>query len=185
LSDAELYQQIRLGDGQALAQVYDRYVSKVYAIARRLTTDREMIEEIVQDVFTRVWTTQGYDPAVGEFSHWLGVVAKRIAIDHLRKQNRMQKSGVALAIEDQPIPDPKSSEGEALSRLMRADLRKALSGLRPEERLIMELAYFQGYTLSEVASTLEMPLGTVKTRLHAGLVRLRTSLADWQMEVHG
>lgn len=185
MTDEDLYQGVLRGDGQALSQLYDRYVRKVYAIARRLTSDRQMVEEIVQDVFTRIWTTQGYKASLGAFDHWLSVVARRIAIDHLRKHMRGQKAGHPVDIEGLDLRSTGGAEQEAHSRLMRAELRTAMSDLRPEERLVLELAYFEGYTLSEVATTLEMPLGTVKTRLHAGLTRLRTRMADWKLEVHG
>lgn len=185
MTDEELYEGVLRGDGQALSLLYDRYARKVYGIARRLTSDSQMIEEIVQDVFTRVWTTQGYKSALGAFDHWLSVVARRIAIDHLRKHMRGQKAGAPLDIEELDLRSASGAEQEAEGRLMRGELRAAMSGLRAEERLVLELAYFQGYTLSEVATALGMPLGTVKTRLHAGLSRLRTRMADWKLEVHG
>ncbi|MCY0875684.1 MAG: sigma-70 family RNA polymerase sigma factor [Firmicutes bacterium] len=185
MTDEELYEGVLRGDGQALSLLYDRYASKVFAIGRRLTSDRQLLEEIVQDVFTRVWTTQGYKPALGAFDHWLSVVARRIAIDHLRKHLRSHKSGVPLDITLLDLPASEGVEKEVQGRLVRGELRTAMSSLRPEERLVLELAYFHGYTLSEVATVLDLPLGTVKTRLHAGLLRLRTRMTDWKLEVLG
>lgn len=108
-----------------------------------------------------------------------------MAIDHVRKRMRRQKAGQAIEIEKSGLFAAENVEVEAAQHFVRADLHKALAGLRTEERAVLEMAYFQGMTLREVAIALEMPLGTVKTRLHTGLSRMRIELAEWKLEVLG
>ncbi len=183
MSDEELYARSKLGEAYALSQLYDRYGSRVAAIARRFVSDRQGVEEIVQDVFMRIWTTSAYNPDRGLFSHWICVVARRIAIDHARKRgSRVEMVGYER---DQGADAAVGLELAFDGRLLRTDLIRAMSDLRLEERIVLNLAYFEGKTLSEIAQDLNVPLGTVKTRLHTGLKHMRLRLADWRPEVQG
>ncbi|MCY0870391.1 MAG: sigma-70 family RNA polymerase sigma factor [Firmicutes bacterium] len=182
MTDDELYAQSRRKDTEAQALLYDRFAARVAAIARTVCRDREMVAEVVQDVFVRVWTTEAFDASRGAFDHWICVVAKRIAIDHLRRA----RSAPPLALMEHLQEDASADGARAFSsRMLRADLERAMLALRAEEREIIELAYFHGHTLTQVAEQLQLPVGTVKTRLHAALRRMRTTMADWQMEVGG
>jgi RNA polymerase sigma-70 factor (ECF subfamily) len=182
LTDEELYEQSRRGDAQAQAQLYDRFAPRVAAIARHACRDREMAAEVVQDVFVRVWTTEAFAANRGAFAHWICVVAKRMAIDHLRRA----RSTPTLALLEHLQEDATDAGERAfVSRLLRSDLERALLALRVEERQIIELAYFDGHTLTQVAELLQIPVGTVKTRLHAALRRMRATMAEWQTEVGG
>lgn|GEM_PF-341285 len=185
LSDEELYARTKLGEAYALSQLYDRYGARIAAIARRFISDRQGIEEVVQDVFMRIWTTNAFTPDAGIFSHWICIVARRIAIDHARKRDsRIEMVGYGG---DQGV-DAVATAGQEYafdSRLLHTDLMRALSALRQEEQVVLNLAYFEGKTLSEIAEDLNAPLGTVKTRLHMGLKHMRLRLADWRPEVRG
>ncbi len=181
MSDEELYARAKLGEAYALSQLYDRYGAQVAAIARRFVSDRQGVEEIVQDVFMRIWTTSAFDPDRGFFSHWICIVARRIAIDHARKRGaRIDMVGYG---HDRGGDVAVGQDHAFDSGLLRSDLVEAMSSLRPEERIVLNLAYFEGKTLSEIAHDLNVPLGTVKTRLHAGLKHMRPRLADWRPEV--
>jgi RNA polymerase sigma-70 factor (ECF subfamily) len=181
LSDEQLLALIAEGDGQALEELYSRYARKVYAIARHLLADRKTCEEVVQDVFTRVWTTRSFDPNQGLVDHWICVVARRVAIDYLRKM-RHTVVAMDIAAVEAILPDT-STKREMDSRLLKADFVVSMATLRREERIIIELAYFKGYTLAEVASILGIPEGTVKTRLHRALHTMRANFDITTVEV--
>ncbi len=193
LTDEELLQRIRQGEHDALGELYDRHAPRVVAIARRLIRDRQTVEEIVQDVFTRIWKTPAYRPELGSFENWLGVVARRIAIDHGRKTVR--RLDLATGEVDAATADAHAQvatghlgrpvEDRLDERLLRDDLARSLRTLRVEERLILQLAYFEGRTLSEIARDLALPLGTVKTRLHHGLKNMQGEMVEWRQEVRG
>ena len=193
MTDEELLQRIRRGERDALGELYDRHAPRVVAIARRLIRDRQSVEEIVQDVFTRIWKTPAYRAELGSFENWLGVVARRIAIDHGRKTVR--RLGLADGDVDVAAADAHAQgatghvvrpvEDRLDERMLRDDLVRSLRTLRTEERLILQLAYFEGRTLSEIARDLAIPLGTVKTRLHHGLKKLQGEMVEWRQEVRG
>lgn len=175
MSDEELYVLVKGGDSAALNQLYDRYSARVTAIVRHKTGDRQLIEEVVQDVFMRIWTTQAFDPTRGVFGHWICIVARNATIDRLRKQPAEPELEVP-----ETLSDNKSAYDQ---RMLRDDLVESLSRLRNEERQVLECAYFEGLTLTEIAERLDVPLGTIKSRLHAGLKHMRSTMSDWQEEV--
>ncbi|WP_245926366.1 RNA polymerase sigma factor [Sulfoacidibacillus thermotolerans] len=184
MSDEELFALVKEGHGEALAQLYDRYVYRVYAIARKVVADSHAAEEIVQDVFTRIWTTAAFDSKRGQFEHWLYVVTRHIALDYVRKQGRQ----VDVPDSERVYADchiPATSSDGMLEWTLREDLQRSLGGLRAEERIVLQLAYMEGHTLTEIAQALGIPLGTVKTRLHQGLRKMRKSMDAWSWEVEG
>lgn len=165
-------QRVAQGDARALDELYARHAPRVTAIARRLIADADLVKDVVQDVFLRVWRTRSYNPALGPVSHWLAVVTRHIAVDHLRRAKPRDRF-VPLDLH------PPSAHATEDVTLLRADLARALRTIRPEEREILVLAYLSGLTLQEISERLQIPLGTVKTRLHRGLRRLRQQLADY------
>lgn len=181
-AEEELLKKISNGDGQALAVLYDQYGKRVYAIARHLVGDERTCEEIVQDVFTRVWTTRTFRPQLGRFEHWIYVVTRRIAIDTLRRLNHSR--GTVLTAPEHMVLADQSAVREMDARLLKADLVMAMATLRREERVVIEMAYFQGYTIAQTAEALGWPLGTVKTRLHHALRLLKVILDTTTAEVH-
>ena len=162
-------------------QLYQRYCNLVYSLALRVLRHQTVAEEVTQDVFLKIWQQpQRWNPALGQFSSWLLTITRNAAIDRLRKEQRYPQaeqdaptdlffSQVAEgAISDNPL----WFEGQILRHL--------LQQLPDEQRQLIELAFYQGYTHSELADGLAMPLGTVKTRLRSGLQKLR---ALWE-EAH-
>ena len=179
MSDEKLFARVKRGDGQALSELYDRHARRVHAIARHLIQDAATVEEVIQDVFTRIWTTQAFDPAMGRFDHWICIVTRRVALDHLRRMRRQSRHVPYEHVDAARDIDVRAAEEELLDNiLLRRDLAESMSDLRREDRTVIELAYFQGYTLSEVAQGLGIPIGTVKTRLHRALRSLKSNLAD-------
>lgn len=182
LRDDELVALIARRQEQALGAIYDRYGRLVYAVALRITGDRQTAEEVVQDVFQNIWhSAAGFQSSVGSFSSWLMGITRHRAIDATRSRrerarNREQEltpevdSGAAGRID--------GPEDVVARRLLREQIRSALGVLPPPQRHAIELAYFGGLTRNEIAEKLGEPVGTVKTRLRLGLLKLRDLLAD-------
>ncbi len=183
MSDEELFARVVKGDGYALAELYDRHARQVYAIARRLIADPLMLEEVIQDVFTKVWTTRTFDPGKGRFVHWLSSVSRRTAIDHVRSAHRRMDATSLELTDSRERSRRQTDDADFNTPLLRSELVDSMSHLRPQERTVVEMAYFQGYSLSEIASILEMPIGTVKTRLHRALKMLKSFLENSDLEV--
>ncbi len=175
--DIELLAGVRRRDQQALMALYRRYGALVYSLALRVVHIPAAAEEVTQDIFLKVWQQpERWDPAGGQFSSWLLTITRNAAIDRLRKEQRhaavqADASDEVWATAGQPsiTDDPRWYDGQELARLVR--------GLPPEQRQLIELAFYAGMTHSELAERLGLPLGTIKTRLRTGLLRLR---ALWQ-----
>ncbi len=185
MSDEQLWARIKKADASALEEIYDRYASLVFSIAIRLVRDTQLAEEVVQDVFTKVWVTDSYHPELGPFDRWISVIARRSAIDGLRKMMRvLDIADSDLVYGDRSTSDSKvpTLDDQLKTMEFHRDLQQVLPKLKNEERLIIEWAYFEGWTLSAIADRLNMPLGTVKTRLHHALRVLRASLSGWERE---
>ncbi len=172
--DRELVAQIRRRDQQALMALYRRYGALVYSLALRVVRIPVAAEEVTQDVFLKVWQQpERWDPAGGQFSSWLLTITRNAAIDRLRKEQRHAAVQVeasdelwATAGSNSVTDDPRWYDGQELARLV--------GRLPPEQRQLIELAFFAGMTHSELAERLGLPLGTIKTRLRTGLLRLRS-----------
>lgn len=172
--DTHLLHQIAERDQHAFLALYERYGNLVYSLALRVVRHQVMAEEVTQDVFLKVWQQPTrWNPALGQFSSWLLTITRNAGIDRLRKERRhwtptqdqaelMGEFGEEMAVGENPY----WYDGLILARL--------LQQLPPEQRLLIELAFYQGYTHSELAENLQLPLGTVKTRLRTGLQKLRT-----------
>lgn len=175
-TDGELMQLIRQRDRDAFEQLYDRYVKLVYSFALKSVQNEQAAKEVVQLVFTRIWTTEsGYDPDKGQFVNWLITVTRNITVDYARKQ---RKYDAVVTIEpDQwaKIPDSNSNtpEEKANSRWIREQIREAYYLLSEHQIKLIERVYWEGYTLSEIAEMNNEPLGTIKSRLHQSLKVLR------------
>jgi RNA polymerase sigma-70 factor (ECF subfamily) len=172
------------GDERALGELYDRHGSTVYALARAIVGERADTEEVVADTFGQAWRTAGqFDPARGSVTAWLTTITRTRALDLVRARGRRARvleraaqesdAGFAapLATGDAPDRDVERQEARQLVAHSLADLPEA-------QRRVIELAYFGGLTHSEIAAELNEPLGTVKTRLRAGMEKLRDALAS-------
>jgi RNA polymerase sigma-70 factor, ECF subfamily len=168
-----LLRQMVSGDGEAFRRFYDRYASLVYTFAFRLLGSRSDAEDLLQEVFLQVWRqAQSYSPERGSPEAWLITMTRSRAIDKLRSLRRRDISPLSP---DQP---PRLEGGTAVEPPTQASearltVQGVLTKLPEAQRTVLELAYFDGLTQSEIAARLGEPLGTVKTRIRAGLERLR------------
>jgi RNA polymerase sigma-70 factor, ECF subfamily len=168
LPDAVLVSAIRSGDEQAMAQLYERYSSIVYSVALRVLGDTGAAEDILQEVFMQLWRSpEVFDATRGSLPGWLAVITRNRAIDSLRKRRpETDITDVIVSIE------PDLAGGAELSRAFEK-IRSALGGMPVPQRSALEMAFFDGLTHTEIAERTGEPLGTIKTRIRAGLLTLR------------
>jgi RNA polymerase sigma-70 factor (ECF subfamily) len=180
--DLGLLQRIVARDTAALAELYDRHSRLLFGLILRIVRDRAEAEEILQEVFVRVWTRAAlYDQRLGGPTAWLVRLARNRAIDRLRARRvREADRGPAL---DESVVEPAASatdirtpEAVVMDAQRRGTIMDALAGLPGEQRRLIEAAFFEGYTHSELAKHFGLPLGTVKTRIRAGVIAMRQRL---------
>jgi len=171
-------------DSGGLGTLYDRHGRAVFSLALRILGDESDAEEVTQDVFAQAWRRAGqYDESRGTVAAWLLVIARTRAIDRfrarrVRPEGRVQDDG-GLTLQQLPATEPDvASEMMAAERGQR--VRRALEALPFLQRVAIELAYFEGLSQREIAERLEQPLGTVKTRMRLGLLKLRDALVEAQ-----
>jgi RNA polymerase sigma-70 factor, ECF subfamily len=179
--DREDLQRLAAGDGDAAARLYDRHARAVYSLVLRIVNDEGDAEDVVQEVFAQAWRQAArYDASRGAVGAWLLMMARSRAIDKLRSVRARPGSRGAddpTAIDDMPAPlrDAPSAIIDAENARL---VQRALAELPLLQRLVIELAYYEGLTQREIADRLEQPLGTIKSRLRLGLLRLRDALAE-------
>jgi RNA polymerase sigma factor (sigma-70 family) len=176
LEDAELLDAVGRGDESALEVLYRRYGGACFALARRILDDNHLAEDVVQQVFTALWNGSGYDIRRGAVSTWLMSITHHKAIDVLRREGPRRKrlaSDQALLEVATSGPGP---DEEAWMRLRAERTRASLRTLPPEQRELLLLAYYGGYSQSEIAGLTGLPLGTVKSRTLSAMRRLRVLL---------
>jgi RNA polymerase sigma-70 factor (ECF subfamily) len=175
-SDGDLIALVRdKRDQQAMALLYDRYERAVYALALHLVREPRSAEDIAHDVFLNFWRKpEGYDPVRGTFGPWILRVTRNRSIDVLRKRGRerTQPDDEEGSAQDRLVDPEPAVDDQVWSRAVAREVRAALLGLTETQRQVIELAYFQGMTQSEMADHLGIPLGTVKTRVRTALQRL-------------
>jgi RNA polymerase sigma-70 factor (ECF subfamily) len=178
LSDREVVAQLRQGDRQALGELYDRYGALVYRVALRMLGNPEEAADLAQDIFLVFDQRQTYDPNRGSVSSFLMTLTRSRSIDRLRSRQAKWRSVQRLHYRDM-AQDPAPQPLESAARAEVAErVRMALDKLSPTQREVLELAYYQGLSQSEIAAALNTPLGTVKTRSRQGLLQLRQTLQD-------
>lgn len=177
LSDYELMQLVKQKKRAALSILYDRYASLIYSFAWKSMREESFARDVVQAVFLRLWTTQSnYDPSKGQFASWLLVITRNITIDIIRQKRRDQERVVPFEAEKLGrIPDQTtmSPEDAAVQDSLMRQIRTAYRHLSEQQITLLEHFYWQGYSLSELASKYNQPLGTIKNRLHQTLKVLR------------
>ncbi len=185
LNDEALLALIARRHEPALATLYDRYIRLVYTVALRITGDRQTAEEVVQDVFQNVWQAAGsFQAGVGTPSAWLLGITRHRAIDAMRSKRERARSR-EQSIEQTGIEGEVSYvEDEVTRRLQRDAIKTAMQSLPVEQRQAIELAYYGGFTRNEIANELGQPVGTVKTRLRLGLMKLRDLLRTLEDFTH-
>jgi RNA polymerase sigma factor (sigma-70 family) len=174
-AELRLHAGLLAGEPAALAELYERYGSLVYAVALRLVRDPAAAEDVIQDVFEQVWRRPGgYDPAAGPLPAWLALLARRRAIDAIRRSARQQRRVASQPAAANTAPDPAEA---AVDAALASSLRAAVEALPPAQHTAVLLAYGAGLTAREIATRLGIPEGTVKSRLRLGLRRLGRLLA--------
>jgi RNA polymerase sigma factor (sigma-70 family) len=180
LSDEALLALCSRGDESALGELYDRYGRVVYGLALRIVRDRALAEDAVQEAFLAVWRSSGTFLAEhGKPSTWILTLVHRRAVDLVRREERRRSE----PLEDVDQPSGEATDEEAWLRAQRQVVQEALRKLPPEQREAIELAYYGGFTQSELAKRLGQPLGTIKSRMFTGLSRLRDLLAEAGLEL--
>ena len=177
----DLIEKVAQGDEKALELLYDQTSSHVYGLAIRVLNDPTMAEEVTLDVYMQVWkqATQ-FDLSRGKPIVWLAVLARSRAIDRLRVGQKERKGRQSLdVIGDQAATDGNPEELTASNQQCRV-VEHALASITVEQRQVIELAYFGGLSQSEIAAQIGEPLGTVKTRIRLGMIKLRNILAPFK-----
>lgn len=185
LDDAKLIILVTKGDTEALSELYDRYSRLVFGLALKTVGDQAIAEEITQDVFFRVWEKAGtYHSEQAKVSTWLTSIARYRSIDVLRRHGvRPESNSVAwpnLSANAMPSTDGRGPEDKTEVAIQGERVRAAMAQLPIEQQQVLGLAYFHGYTHSQIAEALQTPLGTVKTRIRLGMQKLRQVLEQEQ-----
>jgi RNA polymerase sigma-70 factor (ECF subfamily) len=182
VSDSDLLHAVSRGDETALAAIYDRYRLILFGLILRILHDRQEAEDVLQEAFLQVWRRAAdFDESRGRVFTWLVTIARSRALDRLRA------SGARARLTDQAAQAPADQVGDAAEDALKSEtgtiVRQALAELPEEQRRALLLAYFEGLTQSEIAVRLDEPLGTIKTRMRSGLIKLRELLRGQAREL--
>ena len=181
LGDDELMRRLFYRDRRALEAILDRYGDLVYATALRVLRDPHLAEDISQEIFVRLWRKpDSYVAERGRFLTWLISVSRNRAVDEVRSRGRRQRYETASPEEQERELPAGNANDPAINAQLAEEaraVRAALAGLPGEQRQVIELAYFGGFTQQEISQKLGQPLGTVKTRIRLGMQKLRATLA--------
>ncbi len=167
LTPSDLAEALQRRERRALEIVYDRYSAALFGVIVRIVDVQEMAEDVLQEVFVKIWVNSAaYDPTKGSFFTWILNIARNAALDKVKSREykdlrRIRSIDSVVDEADGRLSQPDTSD--------HIGLRELLNELKPEQRELVELVYFQGYTQSEAARELNIPLGTVKTRLRAAI----------------
>jgi RNA polymerase sigma-70 factor (ECF subfamily) len=177
VSDLDLLNAIKLRDEQALAALYDRYRVILFGLTMRILNSREEAEDVLQEVLLQVWRrAEGFDEQRGRPFTWLVTMARSRAIDRLRVLGARQRLSESAARETSE--ETSDAALDAFKSEQREIVKSALAELTEDQRSTLLLAYFEGLTQSEIAAKLGTPLGTVKTRMRSGMIKLREILGE-------
>jgi RNA polymerase sigma-70 factor (ECF subfamily) len=164
------------GDQQAFAQLYDATSARIFGLALRVVRDPAQAEEVTQEAYLEVWKTSSrFDSNRGSAMSWLMTICHRKAVDRVRSAEASTRRDTSYSQQNHTIDHDSTSDAAQASMEARR-VRDALSGLTDVQREAIELAYFGGYTHTEVAGILNLPVGTAKTRIRDGLIRLRDKM---------
>lgn len=170
-----LIEAVSKGDREAFGRLYDDFSAALFGVVLRIAGNREVAEEVLQDAFVKIWrSAASYDPAKGRPFTWMLNIARNTAIDRIRTLDHR----MAAKIQDVDSHVYRL-EGEDLQREVdQIGVTRVLSGLKQENRELIEMAYYQGYTQQEIADNTGIPLGTVKSRMRSAMIQLREVLKD-------
>lgn len=177
-TDEELLAATAAGDQAAFAELFERTGDLVYGIVLRVVRDPAQSQEVAQEVLIEAWRIAGrFDPSRGSARTWLVTIAHRRAVDRVRTEQASRERLQRVGIRDQQRPFDEVAEQVEVGQ-EHDQVDRALAVLSEDQRRVVELAYYEGYTYREVATELDIPLGTVKSRMRDGLVRLRTAIGE-------
>ena len=175
-SEEELVLALQQRDQTAFSYLYDNYAAALNAVIFRLVNDKTLSEDILQEAFVKIWNNfNSYDKSKGRLFTWMINLTKNLAIDTLRSKG--YKKQTKISADENSVTNVQDSNTGA-DKFDTIGLRNQLSGLKPEQRTIIDMAYFNGYTQDEISKTLDIPLGTVKTRMRAAILELRKHLQN-------
>jgi len=180
LSDEALVGLVARGDERALAALYDRHAALAYGVARRVLRDPQLAEDAVQEGFVNVWRgARDFRPDRSRAASWILMLVHRRAVDLVRREEHRRADSIDA---DQPpeLPAEDDAATGALARLQREWAQRLLAKLPDQQREVIELAFYGGYTQSDLAARLGVPLGTVKSRMFNGMARLRELMEEEQ-----
>lgn len=171
LDDGHLMSAVRAGNQDAMAQLYDRYSSVVYSVALRVLGETASAEDVLQEIFMQLWRAPAaFDASRGNLAPWLAVIARNRALDLLRKRKPQTD------IEETIVSIEPDLAADADRKRVAAKIRSTLQQMPASQRSALEMAYFEGYSHSEISERTGEPLGTVKTRIRSGLMLLRKAV---------
>jgi RNA polymerase sigma-70 factor (ECF subfamily) len=175
-SEEELVLRLQNRDQQAFSYLYDNYAAALNGIIYRMVEDRELAEDILQEAFVKIWNNfSSYDTGKGRLFTWMLNIARNLTIDTLRSKGYKKQAKISS---DENSVGNLSDDGKIAERFDAMGIRKHLASLKPEQRSIIDLAYFNGYTQEEISKEMGIPLGTVKTRMRAAIIELRKMLQN-------
>jgi len=181
--DSALVAQAAAGDERALGELYDRYGGMAFSLACAIVVEHADAEEVVADAFAQVWrSASGFDPSRGSVAAWLATIVRTRALDLVRSRKRrarvLEEAAVVTDEGETLVLAPTAESPDRGAELTETSIivRRSLAELPPPQRKVIELAYFGGLSQSEIAAHLSEPLGTVKTRMRAGMEKLRQAL---------
>lgn len=176
--DADLFWQLQNGQTEVLATIYDRYAGLVYAISLKLLDDPAEAEDLTQDIFLSLTGNCSYDPTRGTLRTYLAILTRSRALDRLRTSTRRQQKLRDRGSDDRDRTSSETPEVEIIQLERSNTVRSALGQLSSKEQEVLEMAYYRGFSQSEIAQQLDVALGTVKSRSRRGLLKLRQALQD-------
>src|SRR4029077_7236452 len=181
LADEELMQLVAASDADAFEVVLERHADAAFALAYRMCGKRSVAEDVAQEAFLSIWRSGArYERSRGSVRTWtLGIVHNR-AVDTLRRSGVQERRRVSEEGIEERVEAPERTDAQAMDNATSHEIRGALGELPAEQRRVIELAYFGGFTHVEIASMLDTPVGTVKGRMRLGLQKLREQLRGWE-----
>jgi RNA polymerase sigma-70 factor (ECF subfamily) len=181
LADEELMELVAGNDPDAFEVILERHADAAFSLAYRMCATRSLAEDVTQEAFLALWRGGArYDRARGSVRTWaLGIVHNR-AVDALRRCNVHERRRAGDEGIEDSLEAPERTDAQAIGNAVASELRGALDELPDEQRQVIELAYFGGFTHIEIASMLDLPLGTIKGRMRLGLHKLRGQLLGWE-----
>lgn len=176
LQEYELVAMLQAGDSRALEYLYDNYSTSLFGVILKIVRDHDVAEDVLQETFTKIWLNRNsYDRTKSTLFTWMLTIARRLGIDRLRSSEFKQRA-VNQSLDDFVDMDVLGAEQPFLPEA--TDLPRLLNSLPPEQKLVLDLMYFHGYTQAEIAEEHNIPLGTVKSRMRIALATLRKIFAE-------